>query len=879
MDITALFLGPKSENNETFRQFFDAIVEDILNFRNNYHPDEPPIISERHKLSEAYVTTRADFMQELKTILSKLRAHSIPAWDTSYIAHMNSDLVYPAIAGYISSIMYNPNNVTGEVSSVTTQWEMDFINYLCEMVGYPLFSAVVKDPDEEGLHAWGHITSGGTVANIEGLWVARNLKYLPLSLKLAASEDPEKFGFLDDVSFTWFNGQDTSIGRLDYPSLFNMSPDLIYAMMNSLTKAYHAKYPDRGALLHDIREYSLQYLGIHGIHALIRKQAGDDLAFPVVLVAQTRHYCWEKSLEVLGLGMHQLKTIPADQNYRLDMEALETWLQDHSDTPVLAVVPIIGTTEEGVMDPMHKLAALRIRLEQDMGRSFYIHADAAYGGYYAAMFSADDFSKHKTAEDALNEFASHTQKNEKGYLITDEGFAIKPDELEAVRTSLEQIFESLEALKHADSITIDPHKLGYIPYPAGSVLFKNNQSKSLISFEAPYLKWSGDVQPDTERVFLGQATLEGSRPGAAAAACYLASRIVPLNIRGHGKIMLYNMIAARKFFNSIPPEKPGGCKIIPQYDPETNVVCYSIGYPGVVEHPKYMNLLANKVFDNMTKKLDKQTSSYEYFISKTNISYRDYPGQISAMFDQAAIPKKNHELLSTDEDGEFFVLRSVLMNPLALGLPDDYYSGFWSKVSQIADEALEDILSDIIQNRFHNKRVKVLWIENMEAVENLKNIIETSVLGRYFSFYFLSDNESVCDFMYRAGNESDAMGEETDMVITDLCLDGSYDDQTDVSRMYPVVQRAVEDKKQVICYSKYVADDHRRSSEVKKRLVEVATADGHAANEQLLHFVGKTVGGKDRKPLYHTVESVQEALSDDMNMLLKKLILALQRLA
>lgn len=38
--------------------------------------------------------------------------------------------------------------------------------------------------------AWGHITCGGTVANIEAVWAARNLKFYPLAVKRALASEP-----------------------------------------------------------------------------------------------------------------------------------------------------------------------------------------------------------------------------------------------------------------------------------------------------------------------------------------------------------------------------------------------------------------------------------------------------------------------------------------------------------------------------------------------------------------------------------------------------------------------------------------------------------------------------------------------------------------
>lgn len=45
----------------------------------------------------------------------------------------------------------------------------------------------------------------------------------------------------------------------------------------------------------------------------------------------------------------------------------------------------------------------------------------------------------------------------------------------------------LKALKDADSITIDPHKSGYIPYPAGALCYRDGRMKNLLIWSAPYI--------------------------------------------------------------------------------------------------------------------------------------------------------------------------------------------------------------------------------------------------------------------------------------------------------------------------------------------------------------------------------------------------------
>ena len=93
--------------------------------------------------------------------------------------HVNWDTVVPANLGYIASILWNQNNCAAEGSPVTTTYEIEAGGDLCEMIG-------LKKED-----SMGHLVAGGTVANIEAVWVARNLKYYPLVLQEALLNDDQ----------------------------------------------------------------------------------------------------------------------------------------------------------------------------------------------------------------------------------------------------------------------------------------------------------------------------------------------------------------------------------------------------------------------------------------------------------------------------------------------------------------------------------------------------------------------------------------------------------------------------------------------------------------------------------------------------------------
>ena len=45
----------------------------------------------------------------------------------------------------------------------------------------------------------------------------------------------------------------------------------------------------------------------------------------------------------------------------------------------------------------------------------------------------------------------------------------------------------MKMVPYADSITLDPHKAGYIPFAAGTILYRNQYLKDQINFNAPYM--------------------------------------------------------------------------------------------------------------------------------------------------------------------------------------------------------------------------------------------------------------------------------------------------------------------------------------------------------------------------------------------------------
>ncbi len=75
------------------------------------------------------------------------------------------------VVGYFAGMLYNANNISGESSPAGFPLELEVGKIVADMLGF--------DPSQ----SWTHISSGGTIANIEALWIARTVKPVPFSVR------------------------------------------------------------------------------------------------------------------------------------------------------------------------------------------------------------------------------------------------------------------------------------------------------------------------------------------------------------------------------------------------------------------------------------------------------------------------------------------------------------------------------------------------------------------------------------------------------------------------------------------------------------------------------------------------------------------------
>ena len=173
-EIYSWFLGPKAENADALERLVLDALRDCIFWRRNFHPEDESLITEKVKRESEFQDSQALLRQELINLLAHLK-RDIPFYSPRYIGHMLGDQLLPALVGYFAAMLHNPNNISTESSSITTVLETEVAAQLAEMIGY-------------AGETWGHIASGGSIANFEALWVARNLKFLPLAAKKVAME-------------------------------------------------------------------------------------------------------------------------------------------------------------------------------------------------------------------------------------------------------------------------------------------------------------------------------------------------------------------------------------------------------------------------------------------------------------------------------------------------------------------------------------------------------------------------------------------------------------------------------------------------------------------------------------------------------------------
>jgi tyrosine decarboxylase/aspartate 1-decarboxylase len=244
-----------------------------------------------------------------------------------------------------------------------------------------------------------------------------------------------------------------------------------------------------------------------------------------ILASEQAHYTHKRVSGVLQLPC---AAVACDARGRMDLNVLQQRLERGD---VGTVVTTMGTTATGSVDPLPEI----LRLREKYG--FRVHADAAYGGYFALANNLDAAG-----------------------------------------------LEAFARIAEVDSIVIDPHKHGLQPYGCGCVLFRDPSVGQLYKHDSPYTYFS------STELHLGEISLECSRPGAAAAALWATQKLLPLVKDGEfalsvsrsrdAALALYRLAEQSKYF-------------VTAFTPQLDIVIFAPRAGSATES----STLARRIFD------------------------------------------------------------------------------------------------------------------------------------------------------------------------------------------------------------------------------------------------------------------------------------------
>jgi glutamate/tyrosine decarboxylase-like PLP-dependent enzyme len=143
--------GRRTMTESGFREHIIRSLKAQQNFRNHYDQFE----------SDESLFVNESKTETILTLLEERLNDNYPFFHPSYAGQMIKPPHPIAIAAYVMAMQINPNNHALDGGPATAAMEMEVVKDIASMFGYT-----------EHL---GHLTSSGTIANLEALWIARSI--------------------------------------------------------------------------------------------------------------------------------------------------------------------------------------------------------------------------------------------------------------------------------------------------------------------------------------------------------------------------------------------------------------------------------------------------------------------------------------------------------------------------------------------------------------------------------------------------------------------------------------------------------------------------------------------------------------------------------
>jgi glutamate/tyrosine decarboxylase-like PLP-dependent enzyme len=270
------------------------------------------------------------------------------------------------------------------------------------------------------------------------------------------------------------------------------------------------------------------------------------------------------------------------------------------------------------------------------GLGFGVHVDGAWGGYLATMFRNADGSLRTLAE-------------------VRDGFEAFPSP---------GVHAAFAALGRTDSITVDPHKLGYLPYGAGAFICRDHRAMALLAEQADYVFHDATPAGYLARYRnLGQFIPEGSKPGAAAAAAYVTHKVLPLDHANFGRLQAQTVVSAEAFHKRarrFADDVGASLRAVVPFAPDSNLVCLALNPAGNRDVSR-ANAFVRRLHDELRCDPSQPLQLKEFFGSVTTLT----PEALG----EAEMHRILHALgldpatLGGEHDDRLLILRHTLMNP------------------------------------------------------------------------------------------------------------------------------------------------------------------------------------------------------------------------
>lgn len=224
----------------------------------------------------------------------------------------------------------------------------------------------------------------------------------------------------------------------------------------------------------------------------------DNDNVPELLLPKTAHFSFKKACSMLSLKAVELPL----ENYKIDVDRVEDYITDNT----MAILAIAGTTELGLVDDINEISKIA------KSNHIYLHVDAALGGFIIP------FLNYKNNEQINFDFKC----------------------------------------KGVSSITLDPHKMGLAPVPAGGIIFRHKKYLDKLAVNTPYLTKDK------------QTTIVGTRTGASAAATWTLLNYY--GMEGYTEIVNESMDLTSYTYNQL--NKMKNIEVVCK--PELNVLTFTV---------------------------------------------------------------------------------------------------------------------------------------------------------------------------------------------------------------------------------------------------------------------------------------------------------------